>query len=204
MADASMTYDQAVQSMENFAVERSVVLVIDSSSLFANSISINAFDYGKADGIISATEGTRREKAEAAQQPALRMPAVQPKEREEISAGKEIASIISSAGREFEGRVTAEVGKVRKEKMILPTLSIQDQISDLEKMSEGIDENVFNKEQLDIIRLEAEGMDDRLRYEKQAPADEFQMSLIALRNSRLQEVLAKLKALPSNSAAKNN
>jgi hypothetical protein len=204
MADASITYNQAVQNIEDFAVERSVVFVIDPTNMFANSIRVGAFDYEKAYEIISATEGTRRERVEAVQQPVLKMPTIQPKEREEISASKEIAKIISSAGREFENKVAAEAVKIKKEKIILPTLSIQDQISDLEKMSEGIDENVFNEEQLDIIRLEAGGMDDRIKYEKQIPADEFQKSLVDLRNRRLQEVLSKLKAMHPDSAAKNN
>lgn len=204
MTDASITYEQAVQSIEGFTAESTAVLVIDPSNMFAKSANVGAFDYDKADAIISVTEGTRRERVEAVQQPVLRMPSAVQKVQEEPSAGKEIASLISNAGRAFENKIAAERTKVRKEKLILPTLSIQDQISDLEKMSEGIDESVFNEEQMEIVRLEAEGMSDRIRYEKQAPADEFQRSLVALRNQRLNEVLAKLKETGSDTEAKNS
>ncbi len=203
MADATTTYEQAIQEIESFSAERDVTFVIDTSTLFSNKINFGTFDYEKADAIISTVEGTKREKIEVMQQPAVRIP-TPPPEHKEISAGKEIANIISDAGREFEKKVSEEALKLKREKLILPTLSIQDQISDLEKMSEGIDENVFNKEQLDIIKLEVEGMNNRLKYEKQPPNDEFQKSLIALRNKRLQEVLDKLKTLDQSSTQKNN
>lgn len=204
MTSAGITYDEAVQSIESFATESAAVFVIDPSAVFSKSVSIGAFDYDKADAVISLTEGTKREKAEAVQQPLLRMPLAQQKMQEEPAIGKEIENLISGAGKAFESKIAAERAKVGKGKLVLPTLSIQDQISDLEKMSEGIDEHVFDTEQMKIIRLETEGMSDRIRYEKQAPTDEFQMSLVTLRNQRLNEVLAKLKAMESGASAKNS
>jgi hypothetical protein len=76
---------------------------------------------------------------------------------------------------------------------VLPTLSLQDQISELEKISEGLDEQVFSDEQLKIIKDEVYGLRDRIKGEKISATDEFQKSLINLRNQKINEVIKKLK-----------
>ncbi|MEM3181325.1 MAG: hypothetical protein QXS17_02515 [Candidatus Micrarchaeaceae archaeon] len=69
--------------------------------------------------------------------------------------------------------------------LVLPTLSLNDQISDLEKIDEGLKEHVFNSEQLKIIKLEANGLSRLIAEGKQnaAPTD-----LAELRNALLKEV----------------
>ena len=106
---------------------------------------------------------------------------------------------ISSAISELK-KLTPEVGKKMsevKEKRykeprashVMETLSIQDQISELEKISAGIDQRVFNEEQYLIIRDEVANL---IRVAlKQKPKKETE-GIMELRNSRLLEVRKKL------------
>ncbi len=82
------------------------------------------------------------------------------------------------------------INKQREERMfkglVLPKLSLSDQISDLEKIKEGLEERVFDEKHLKIIKLETEGLSKLIAQGRQpnAPTD-----LAELRNRLLKEVL---------------
>ena len=72
--------------------------------------------------------------------------------------------------------------------LVMPSLSLQDQISELEKISMGLDRSAFNDEQMAIITKEIVGV----RKTSVTPVDDFQRNLLEIRNIRLKEVYAKL------------
>ncbi len=102
----------------------------------------------------------------------------------EAAAG-ELGAAMSSAGRSIEEMRE----KKATEKLVLPNLSIQDQIGELEKISLGLDGNIFTKDQLDIIIQEVKG----LSHKKVMPKGDFDKELVELRDKRLKEVMDKLK-----------
>ncbi|MDE1824062.1 MAG: hypothetical protein KGI00_04465 [Candidatus Micrarchaeota archaeon] len=79
-----------------------------------------------------------------------------------------------------------------KHKNILAHLSLQDQISELEKISMGLGSNSFSKDELQIIRDELDGLSKASG--KEVPADEFHRNLTDIRNKRLIEVMQMAKA----------
>ncbi|MGC9099212.1 MAG: hypothetical protein ACP5HW_01535 [Candidatus Micrarchaeia archaeon] len=162
------------------------VVEIDMGSAISKSI-LNRYSYDDALKKLSIFEGREEIKIEKPQAPA-------PVEEEKVEkAAEEIKEVIGSIGKEFEKNIKRETGRIKGEKLVLPTLSLQDQISELEKISEGIDENVFTEEQMKIVKEEVTGLKDKVKMEKTAPTDEFQKSLISLRNQKIEEVLGKIK-----------
>ncbi|MDE1762271.1 MAG: hypothetical protein KGH59_03185 [Candidatus Micrarchaeota archaeon] len=123
-------------------------------------------------------------------------------DKDTIKAAGEIRGITGSAAKEFEGKVkTAEVAmkkaaerKPQAKKLILPGLSLQDQIHDLEGISDGLAQNAFDGEQLGVIRDEVEGVEEARKIEKESPAD---AQLLALRNKLLEEVKNRLLSASS-------
>lgn len=101
---------------------------------------------------------------------------------ERKAIAKELESALSAADR-FITRPKKQEGK-----LVLPTLSLQDQIGELERISAGFDIRAFSGEQIAIIKNEVNG----LRKVKVTANDDFQKNLLAMRDARLKEVAAKL------------
>jgi hypothetical protein len=78
--------------------------------------------------------------------------------------------------------------QVEEGDLVLPKLSLQDQISELEKIGVGIDSGAFDDEQMAIIRREV----GALKKTPIAPTDKIQKNLVGMRNARLKEVSKKL------------
>ena len=78
----------------------------------------------------------------------------------------------------------------QKESLVMPGLSLQDQIRELEKIGMGLDQGVFESIQLEIIKKEVAGL--KAVMGEITPADDFQKNLVQIRNSRLSEVSKKL------------
>jgi chaperonin cofactor prefoldin len=93
---------------------------------------------------------------------------------------------IAKVSKEIEEAVSKQKEEKKLKGLVLPTLSLSDQISDLEKIKEGLEERVFNEQQLEIIKLEANGLARLIAEGKQpnAPTD-----LAETRNSLLKEVI---------------
>ena len=93
---------------------------------------------------------------------------------------------ITKVSKEIEETISKQKEEKKLKGLVLPTLSLSDQISDLEKIKEGLEERVFNEQQLDIIKLEANGLARLIAEGKQpnAPID-----LAEMRNSLLKEVI---------------
>ncbi|MDE1856871.1 MAG: hypothetical protein KGH98_02175 [Candidatus Micrarchaeota archaeon] len=72
--------------------------------------------------------------------------------------------------------------------LVLPNLPMQDQISELERIIEGLNENIFNTEQASIVREELLGL-SQVAPSQAKGADP---ALVQLRDSRLQTALGML------------
>lgn len=75
-----------------------------------------------------------------------------------------------------------------QQKLVLVSLSLQDQITELDKINTMLDSKIFNDSQLQIVKLEING----LMKNKITPSDDFQKGLVAMRDSRLKEIAGKL------------
>ncbi|MGC8662273.1 MAG: hypothetical protein ACP5RT_00590 [Candidatus Micrarchaeia archaeon] len=174
-----------IDEVNNFPAQEKIV-EIDLNLALGNNV-INSYNYDEALKKIGSFEG--REELRQERQPAE----LHYEKKKAENAAKEIKSIVGSIGKEFEKSVKRETEKIKGEKLVLPTLSLQDQISELEKISEGIDEKVFNEEQMKIIKEEVRGLNEKLKSKKSQPIDEFQKSLLSLRDQKMKEALSKIK-----------
>ena len=75
--------------------------------------------------------------------------------------------------------------------LVLPNLSLNDQLSELEKINLALEGNLFDNEQLSIVKTEALGLARSLRKSK--PSHDYQKELVELRDKRLKGVLGKLE-----------
>ncbi|MEM0148520.1 MAG: hypothetical protein QXY10_02900 [Candidatus Micrarchaeaceae archaeon] len=85
------------------------------------------------------------------------------------------------------------------EDLVLPNLSITDQISELERIIEGLKENVFDNEHLEIIKEEIYGLADeinrnmkKMKKEKVA-VSEYDQAALELRNQRLNDAITLIE-----------
>lgn len=212
MSESSIDYEQAVGILSSLDVGSKEV-VINPVDALAQKIEVKPFDYMQANSLISFAGGMRVEAPRPQQAipsavPApgggriAQMPAAASKEETEAyNAASEIKEMVSSIDKEAKKEIVVESAKIGKSTLILPGLSLQDQISDLEKISEGLDEKVFNGEQQGIILDEITGLGEKLKYGKKETLDPFQMSLTGLRDQRLDDVKRKMKSYKPKAAS---
>jgi len=85
-------------------------------------------------------------------------------------------------------------------KTVLPNLQISDQIQELERIITALRENVLDKEQMKIVKLELAGLKDyinklRKEIEKEGKSlNELDQSLWAIRDQRLEEAIILSKS----------
>ncbi len=112
-------------------------------------------------------------------------------------AGEDILMEIGGAAKELEdalssiGNAMSKVTEAKPDRgLVLPGLSPSDQLSELEKIVEGIDTGAFDKEHIGIIKMEVSGLSKSLAARK-APQG-ADSGILALRDKKLKEVLIKL------------
>ncbi len=101
------------------------------------------------------------------------------------AAAREMKLVV--AGRVQPAAAAAPEMPVAKEGAVLPSLSLPDQITELEKIGEGLDANVFNSEQLKVIRMELGALEESAGSGGSAGG-----GLDALREQRMSEVKRRL------------
>ncbi len=109
----------------------------------------------------------------------------------------EMDALVKKLGRDLKKGKMGEEQQVKQKAMqqnVLPTLSIPDQISELEHIIEGLNEHVFDSNQLEIIRDETLGLKEVLNNKPEygIGASEDITMLRILRDKRLDEVLILL------------
>ncbi|MEM3227869.1 MAG: hypothetical protein QXK65_02905 [Candidatus Micrarchaeaceae archaeon] len=92
--------------------------------------------------------------------------------------------------------------RAKSSDLVLPTLSLTDQISELERIIEGVKSNIFDKEHMEIVKLEVFGLDSivekaarerKKQAKQQAEKSELEESLVSVRNQRLADAVALLQ-----------
>jgi|GEM_PF-3063081 len=112
---------------------------------------------------------------------------------------EKIASVKEGMSRGNKSRIVRE--KISIKDLVLPSLSVSDQVSELERIIEGLKEKVFDQEHLEIVAEEIYGLQMVVESEKKTKKEvsELEQSLIALRNQRLADALAILSKYESGS-----
>ncbi|MGC8652114.1 MAG: hypothetical protein ACP5UH_02595 [Candidatus Micrarchaeia archaeon] len=122
-------------------------------------------------------------------------PRAQSSEEEAKKAKLELGAVIKKLG--SAAKIPAfRTRQVNISELVLPNLALTDQIAELERIIEGLKENVFDKEHMAIVQEELYGLNQVVnsskRQGKQVPKSELEGSLFELRDQRLAEALVLL------------
>lgn len=197
MESENTNYDRLVKMLDEIEIgeEETRSVVIKPKEAFATQMQISIYDYNKAVREIGFSESTRGYEQRQPAPEGAAIPKIQVENnlaRERSDAANEIKHLIGGAGREFEDVIGREVATLPKEKLILPTLSLQDQIHELEGIKKAMQTNALNENQIDVVKLEIAGLNEQMKSEKLTLDDEFQRSLFELRNKLLGEIKNRL------------
>ena len=127
-------------------------------------------------------------------------PAVQPPSKPSLeeSAAKELTKVMKSADiKPAPQPQPIEIPKPPAKKLVLPSLSLTDQVVELDKIIENINKGRFDKSQMEIVKEEVKGLADLLSSQPQSSASlsEFDQDLQVLRKARLSAVLSMIGGL---------
>ena len=98
-------------------------------------------------------------------------------------------------------KVKINIRRINLKELVLPGLSMADQISELERIIEGIRGNAFDQEHMAIVVEEVYGlqkhlvMQEKEQKRKHIEPSALEQSLIALREQRLNDAILELKQL---------
>ena len=96
-------------------------------------------------------------------------------------------------------KVTVNVKRLNMKELVLPSLSMADQISELERIIEGIHESVFDQDHITIVVEEVYGLQQSIEKQekdlkkKHIELSPLEQSLLALREQRINEAMLELK-----------
>ncbi len=93
---------------------------------------------------------------------------------------------------EVMGAKAVAVRRVRDEDLVLPRLSVTDQIGELEKIITGLKEGAFGSDQLEVVGDELYGLSKAVKKRGAQPVV-AESNLISLRNERLREATKELE-----------
>jgi hypothetical protein len=183
---------ELVDSIGTYSNENSVL--IDVSEVFGNALDIKKMTY---EDVSQLLEGGEVKKAEVA-------PEVQPKTQTEVTvpkhpikketenAAEKVRAMVGGIGKEFEKNVNKEIEKAEKRGLVMPRLSLQDQLSDLEKIDEGVAEGIFDKEQTKIIVDEVKTISFIASHEEVEKFGEDEKEIVLMRNQKIKEIKDRL------------
>lgn len=98
-----------------------------------------------------------------------------------------------------------KIQRVNTKELVLPNLSLADQIAELERIIEGLTENVFDKDHMDIVVLEVYGLRDAVKGFKKGvkrrgkPLSTLEQSLWSIRDQRISDAIALLENVNNQS-----
>lgn len=125
------------------------------------------------------------------QQPQQQTPTLNPSVKEEIGAFAD--KLTENKEQQPQPINTFNMKVEGADDIILPKLSTSDQIAELERMIEGINEKSFSADQLKVIKKEATGLNDVIAKEKTEgygkESSGMEQQLVKLRDRRLTEVM---------------
>ena len=103
------------------------------------------------------------------------------------SAAKELRKAVPQKARQQND--VAQAQKSTTHGMVMPSLSLADQIAELDRIGLGLDGNVFNSEQLKLIGMELKALKISSMNEDVAKTD---ANLVAIRDKKLKEAEGRL------------
>ena len=120
-----------------------------------------------------------------------------PEETKKTSAGIELGAIAEKLGSIKTNIPDITRKRINTKYLVLPNLSIADQISELERITEGLKENVFDPDHIDIVVQEIYGLqqvvNDAKKKSKKEELNSLEQSLWELRDQRLAEAISLLQ-----------
>jgi hypothetical protein len=122
--------------------------------------------------------------------PTLPPAQVQPTKSLEKSAGEELIDAMKDAS--IKPMPTAQPVYVQPAKnLVLPTLSLTDQVVELDKITENIKQKRFDNYQMSIVKQEVEGLDSFISSQPKpaSPPPGYEQDLLDLRKARLTEAI---------------
>jgi len=200
------TVAQALDAIEQGSEQK--MLVVDPNQALAEQVKISGYDYDSACSQIGSIENVMTLEQQAAMQKQQIVPSVnvtqtasqirqkigdvelQKKigvlDKEMLDAAKDVGRMVGSASKGFEQMMQERISKIQTKKLVLPNLSIQDQMHELEGILDALDQNALDLEQLKIVRLEVAGVASSRQRER--PQDDAQRALIAARDKLLSDI----------------
>lgn len=177
------------------AAPASESMPIDIGEAFSDRLEIKKLNYSQISLMLEKVGGGLRGEMEAGATQQVAQQVQVPKQeisRERIGAAVRLRSMAGNAGREFEKGVARRVEAQEESGLVMPKLSVQDQLADLEKIKEGLDERVFSKEQLQIIREEIGWLSYTATHAAEPVPSGDEGELVLIRNQRVKEIKRKL------------
>jgi hypothetical protein len=183
-----MDYNECVSLIDATAArDTEVRTVVADVYELGPEVGIREYDAQEAIRFINAVN--RMDGGTAAQPKAAQQAQAKPQQPARVAARR---PIFGEVAKELEGALSTRPKPIPQpqieEDLVLPKLSLQDQINELEKISIGLAEGAFDDEQMAIINKEVGG----LGRAEATPTDDFQKNLLRIRNARLKEVSKKL------------
>ena len=141
-----------------------------------------------------ATTVTPSVQVQVVQKPPEPPPVQKPPEKIEEpkqAARKELSKFADNLNLKEDQKInTSDVKPEPEEDLVLPSLSVSDQIAELERIIEGIKEHVFDREHMEIIKKEVYGLSHRVSKMKASSTEvsSMQEPLTILRDMRIEAV----------------
>ncbi|MDE1762229.1 MAG: hypothetical protein KGH59_03620 [Candidatus Micrarchaeota archaeon] len=202
-------YTTIAQALDGIAQgEAQKILIVDANQALSEQVKISEYNYDAACRQIGTIETTLTVEQQAAQQKPQIVPSMNVTQRatqirqrigeaeiqkkmvvegkEVLDAAKEVGRLVGGASRGFEQMMEERISKMQTKKLVLPNLSVQDQMHELEGILEALDQNALDAEQLKIVKLEVAGVNVSRQREK--PQDDSQRALIASRDKLLSDI----------------
>lgn len=107
-------------------------------------------------------------------------------------AADELRRAVKSVEKEFGEAIKRDAGKAGGKGLVMPRLSPQDQLSELEQIGAGLDSGTFSGEQVKTIIDEISGMDAAAAKEDTGAMSGELKGLVALRNQKIKDIKGKL------------
>jgi hypothetical protein len=126
----------------------------------------------------------------------MQQSSTQTEQMQKETASNEIGEFADNLKQESTTPIKEVIEPPTDEHLVLPNLSIADQISELERIIEGIKEHVFDNEQIAIIKKEINGLSQMVEKGKgsyTASSSDMDQPLLVLRDMRLAYAKAMIR-----------
>lgn len=185
-------YKKAVEVLNSLSDNSTEDTELDVDKIMSEQQIELEYDYDKAVGYFVDMSSPARGPAQQSQLQALsRMQSAKEFSEDIGKAEHELSTMLEKLSKST-GRISSAVEDIVLKNApgsVLVSLSVQDQIAELERISLGLEEGVFDKQRTGIIINEVRHLSRSVKKTKPGDAND---DLVGLRNRRLDEVMRKL------------